>query len=397
MVLTQQQIDDFHRDGFVGPFTAFSAVEAERFRQIVCELVLTTPSPYSPYRTELRHLDSATIWSLCTSPAITGCLHSLYGPDLMVWYSNLFDKGSDRIELQGTYPWHQDTIPFEDEDQTTLTVWLALTPATAENGCVELLAGTHQQTLPILQETATGIASWFGGRVSDTSSLNPSGGTQMVLDAGQFFLFDGRVVHASGSNRTAHRRIGLSFRVTVPSKPLGVPHPCLLLGGDVGPVQNVMGVPPTRDPSLVLGAQWLRDAGTFRFDQAMPGLGWHLPEYIGQHPFRWTGPEAESWLEFARPEPGCTNVRCSILHAVAAPTLESLQILVNDVPLDIVWSELDSGVQVRADIPQSVLDRSVDRLRLTFRVAQVHRPCDLVATSTDNRSLGVAIADLAFE
>ena len=42
-------------------------------------------------------------------------------------------------------PWHQDAAYFRGSDPSLMFgVWIALDPATTENGCMELIPGSHR-------------------------------------------------------------------------------------------------------------------------------------------------------------------------------------------------------------------------------------------------------------
>src|SRR4051812_43799085 len=105
--LSPDEMERFRQQGFLGPLTAFTPEEMARFRPTL-EKVLRTPSPYTSYFTQMRHLDSRTVWNLCSAPAIVDRMASLFGPDLILWYSNLFNKPPASPEQPGEYPWHQD-------------------------------------------------------------------------------------------------------------------------------------------------------------------------------------------------------------------------------------------------------------------------------------------------
>lgn len=393
--LTAAESEQFDRQGFCGPFTAFTPEEMAPIHRIICEGVLESPASYSSYRTQMRHVDSLTVWRLCSAPAILGRLVSLYGPDLIVWYSNFFDKGHERPELQGAYPWHQDEMPFAEVPMSTLSVWLAITPATVENGCVEIIPGTHTRPIPVLRQTDARLAAWFAGREADRSYFNEADKVALVLEPGQFFLFDGRVLHRSNLNRTRERRIGFSFRVALPRLKLGLSRPLLLLSGEDQSGVNPLAPPPTRDPWPGDRPTGLPGSADYVFDHRLHGLGWHLLERDGETWFRWTGPEKDSWLDLGWRGDGGALLRCRILHAIAPRVLESLQVRVNNQPVPLQWRQEGRFVEIQGKVSADLLKTGEDRVRISFHVAEVLRPCDLQASSADTRSLGVAIAGIS--
>ena len=127
--LSPEEIEQFRTQGYAGPFTAFSPHEMEKFRTTVCERVLPTPTPYCPFGLRVRHLDSQAVHAMCSAPAIVERMASLYGPDLVLWNSNLFNKPPARPEQQEEYPWHQDHYNWNMEPILNISAWLAITPA----------------------------------------------------------------------------------------------------------------------------------------------------------------------------------------------------------------------------------------------------------------------------
>ena len=77
----------------------------------------------------------------CTSELMADLCHDLIGPDARLYWDQSVYK-----RPHGAEPvlWHQDNGYTYIEPQAYLTVWVALTDATPENGCVEVLPGVHR-------------------------------------------------------------------------------------------------------------------------------------------------------------------------------------------------------------------------------------------------------------
>ncbi|MCC8455929.1 phytanoyl-CoA dioxygenase family protein, partial [Streptomyces rochei] len=147
----------------LGPFTAFDPQRMQQARQTILERVLTTPTRHCPFGLRVRHLDSRTVYDLCSSPEILGRMASLYGPDLVLWNSNLFNKPPARPEQLEEYPWHQDHYNWNMEPVLNISAWLAIGPATEENGCVQVIPGSHRQIVPPVTDTNPDLSLRFGG------------------------------------------------------------------------------------------------------------------------------------------------------------------------------------------------------------------------------------------
>jgi ectoine hydroxylase-related dioxygenase (phytanoyl-CoA dioxygenase family) len=114
--------------------------------------------------------------------------------------------------------WHQDrAVALEEADATHMvTVWIAITDATVENGCLQVQAKTQgQEMLPHCPKTQTGIADGF---IDETRSL------PLPVNAGGVVLFHPLTPHASLVNRTNGFRWSFDIRYNVTGEPTGRSH-----------------------------------------------------------------------------------------------------------------------------------------------------------------------------
>ena len=72
---------------------------------------------------------------------MVGLCADLVGPDVRLYWDQAVYK---KTEKPRRVPWHQDNGYTYVEPQEYLTVWLALTDATLDNGCPEVAAGCHR-------------------------------------------------------------------------------------------------------------------------------------------------------------------------------------------------------------------------------------------------------------
>jgi polysaccharide pyruvyl transferase WcaK-like protein len=392
--LTPAEIETFREQGFVGPFTAFAPEEMTHYQQAINDRVLTTPTPYCPFGLRIRHLDSKTVHELCSAPAIVERMASIYGPDLVLWNSNLFNKPPANPSRAEEYPWHQDYYNWKMEPVVNISAWLAITPATLENGCLEVIPGSHRQIIPPVVDTDPALSLRFGGIASDPSYVDESKKVSLPLLPGQFFLFNERLLHHSNPNRTQANRLGLAIRVTVPIAKVSESFPCILLRGQDTMGFNRYAPPPTGEPD----AEWLAalpPEHNFAFDRPIPGMGWHLLETDGTQRFAWTGLEPESWIDF-RPVAGGDHVlRCEVIHRISAKAVDALRAYVNGQPVELQHQQNDDALILQARVPAAVLQSRTDRVRVLLAGSDLLRPCDLNPASSDKRSLGLGIRRIA--
>lgn len=106
---------------------------------------------------------------------------------------------------QGTHlPWHQDGGDVWKLDRDPLvTTWIALDPATRQNGCVEVVPGTHR--LGLLTNEGSTL------RPEDVTRHCPEAAIEYLeIDAGECLLLHNWLLHRSDINRTDIPRRALS-------------------------------------------------------------------------------------------------------------------------------------------------------------------------------------------
>src|SRR6185503_11683938 len=74
-------------------------------------------------------------------PKVVGICGDLIGPDVNLYWDQAVYK---KPEKPRRVPWHQDNGYTYIEPQQYLTVWLALTDATLDNGCPMVAPGLHR-------------------------------------------------------------------------------------------------------------------------------------------------------------------------------------------------------------------------------------------------------------
>jgi ectoine hydroxylase-related dioxygenase (phytanoyl-CoA dioxygenase family) len=85
---------------------------------------------------------SPVLRRLVTHPALTGIAADLIGPDVRLYWDQAVYKQPDKPRR---FPWHQDNGYAYVEPQQYLTIWLALTDATPDNGCPHVVLGLHRR------------------------------------------------------------------------------------------------------------------------------------------------------------------------------------------------------------------------------------------------------------
>jgi len=114
--------------------------------------------------------------------------------------------------------WHQDKgVTLEEADDTEfVTVWLAITDATVENGCLQVASGNYDEMLPHCIKTQVGIADAF---VPTAEAATP-----VPVKAGGAVIFNPLTPHASLANKSDGYRWSFDLRYNVTGQPTGRSH-----------------------------------------------------------------------------------------------------------------------------------------------------------------------------
>ena len=140
-VLTEDALTQYERDGFFFPIRVLTADEVEVARSRLETFEATQGHPISGEYRGKSHLIFTWVDALMRNPRILDAVEDLIGPDILCWSTVWWIKevGSDAF-----VSWHQDGRYWGLDTNDLVTVWLALSPATQESGCMRILSGSHK-------------------------------------------------------------------------------------------------------------------------------------------------------------------------------------------------------------------------------------------------------------
>ncbi|MEK9722517.1 MAG: phytanoyl-CoA dioxygenase family protein [Rhodospirillaceae bacterium] len=220
--LSEDQVAAWRRDGYLFPLPLLSETERQDCLAGLARFEAWLGAPVNAskdlkWRT-MPHLVLPWVAKLAHDPRIVDAVEQLIGPDLMVFTSTFFIKetGSPTVS-----DWHQDSTYYGLEPKEAVTVWVALSNAEVEAGCMDVLPvdGVFEQ-LP----HAAGVVENSVNRAAQriTVPLDEARAVAMPLQAGQFSMHHGLTAHRSGPNTSNHRRIGLGMNfVPADARPVG--------------------------------------------------------------------------------------------------------------------------------------------------------------------------------
>lgn len=236
----------YREDGFLCPVPAIGAAHAAAVRQKIEAVEAQHGGEWPKDQAFKPHLLYPWLNELIRHPAILDAVEDIIGPDILCWQSRFFIKDPND---GGFVSWHQDITYWGlDITENILTAWLALTPATRENGVMKVIPGSHKNKLLPHREGAGSRLTVRGQEVA--VDVDESKAVYMELNAGEMSLHHVLLFHASDVNTSGQRRIGLAIRyLPAHAKALdGLPkdYVCLVRGVDRHHHFNLES-PPLRD------------------------------------------------------------------------------------------------------------------------------------------------------
>lgn len=133
---------------------------------------------------------SHVLRDLVTSTVMTDLCHDLIGPDVNLYWDQAVYK---KPEKPRRVPWHQDNGYTYIEPQQYLTIWLALTDATLDNGCPRVAPGLHRQGT---------LAHYYVEPLGFECFTDPPTQAAAPVKAGGAVVFSSLMPHLTGPNTT---------------------------------------------------------------------------------------------------------------------------------------------------------------------------------------------------
>jgi ectoine hydroxylase-related dioxygenase (phytanoyl-CoA dioxygenase family) len=138
-------------------------------------------------------------------------MEQLIGPNIMLKSTRLFYKFGKSDSFVG---WHQDGLTEQVKDASVPAIWLGLTSATAENGCLRVVPRSHRLGLVQHADFPNPDNLTTQGATAQVPIDTPH---DVVMRAGEMSLHHPLMLHASNPNRTSEARIGFSATYSTPT------------------------------------------------------------------------------------------------------------------------------------------------------------------------------------
>lgn len=215
MTATSDLSAAYERDGFVTRLDIFPPEEIAAFRAQFDELEAREGRENCQIGLQGRHMDEEFIWRMASDDRVVDAISACMGEDVMMLSTHFFCKYPDP-EASKYVAWHQDITYWGLEPPEAHTAWIAVDDADMENGCMQVIPGTHRGGIAEHGTSTEGenllsISQEIPDHLVDKSKVVP-----IELDAGQASIHNGQLFHASFPNTSQRRRCGLTVRFIPP-------------------------------------------------------------------------------------------------------------------------------------------------------------------------------------
>lgn len=222
--VTQQEVDFYHQNGFVVLPDLLDGEEVKTWRQAVIRALADRTgifpkedTEYAPFFSEVHEYHdkvfSQTINLWMTSPEVRDLVldqrmgriaATLAGVDGMRIY---LDQALIKEPFANPTAFHLDVPYWSFKANNALTIWVALSDATIENGCLCYVPTTHLDERYDNVQIDEDIGALF--KVYPAwKDIDP---VFCPVPAGGAVVHNGLTAHGAGANMTPHRRIAVAI------------------------------------------------------------------------------------------------------------------------------------------------------------------------------------------
>ena len=205
--LSEHQVKQYQDDGYFFPLPVLTAAEAADCRAQLEEFEKQQGGVIGGIFRNKAHLIFKWVDDLMRNEGILDAVEDLIGPDLLCWNTLFWVKeaGSEQF-----VSWHQDLNYWGLDTDDLVTVWIAISEASLQSGCMSVLPGSHRgDMMPHQDEYNDDNMLTRGQEIA--VEVDEAKTVAMPLKVGEASLHNGRLAHASAPNRSNDRRIGLSL------------------------------------------------------------------------------------------------------------------------------------------------------------------------------------------
>lgn len=200
-VLSEEQVEYFHREGFLPPVKVLTPEEVTKYRSHLEAFEAKYPNDRQKLKSK-SHLLCPWVDEIARKPHLLDVYEDLIGPNILCYSMAFRIKDPDGKTFAG---WHQDGA-YNPIKPILVIGGLALSDCTVEHGCLSVIPRSHKTgTLP--HEDTGNPDSILSRGQHIIEKFDRSKVVNMELKAGEIGLFYSEIIHGSQVNTSNERRI----------------------------------------------------------------------------------------------------------------------------------------------------------------------------------------------
>ena len=157
-VLSQHQIESYHKKGFISPIDVMSEDEANAYAEKLKAAEAKYPKDLTGVNRNNGHLCFKFLDDLAYHPKVLDAVEDLLGSSFSLWGSVLFIKEPNSSHFVS---WHQDATYMGITPHNFVTPWIALTHSTRYTGCMSMIPGSHHKDIQLIRTHFNRHSNWL--------------------------------------------------------------------------------------------------------------------------------------------------------------------------------------------------------------------------------------------
>ena len=194
----------YERDGYVSAIPLLSPEDAQQHRKRLEDA--ETKFGNMHYKSKAHTILTSPL-ELATMPSVLDIVEQMIGPDILLYNVTYIIK---EPHTPSHVSWHQDLTYWGLSHDDQVSMWLALSPATEESGCMRMIPGSHTDGVHKHETTDDEHNVLLQGQT--IKGIDESKAVTCPLQPGEASFHHGWTLHASMPNNSSDRRIGLNIQ-----------------------------------------------------------------------------------------------------------------------------------------------------------------------------------------
>lgn len=209
--LSPSDVEAYWRAGFlICQWPLFSAAKFDRLKSLATEYAEEVKAGRRDQTLNVPHFTDTRLFEFLMDDDVLDLIELFLGPNIAFLTSQFFCK-PPRTGL--SVPWHADSYYWTNfiDPVEVVSIFLPIDDMSTENGCLRVLPRSFSGSNFHCRRSKGGGDPFFPMAVPD-DDIDQDEEVDVNLKAGEFVLFDGRLLHGSNANKSGRRRHCFTLR-----------------------------------------------------------------------------------------------------------------------------------------------------------------------------------------